>query len=84
MGEWREGERGWSIPSIAERKRKQPIGVVTIVTNDATRYTTYRYMVTTPLLGIVTVSSPQGSGVVTSAPHAPAAESISSTHNLIR
>ena len=31
--EWREGGQGF-IPSIAERKRKQPIGVVTMVTGD--------------------------------------------------
>jgi hypothetical protein len=31
-----EEGRVWFIPSIAERKRKQPIGVVTIVTSDIT------------------------------------------------
>jgi hypothetical protein len=31
-----EGGRVGFIPSISERKRKQPIGVVTLVTHDAT------------------------------------------------
>ncbi len=35
--EWREGGQGF-IPSIAERKRKQPIGVVTIVTGDVSPF----------------------------------------------
>ena len=38
----------------------------------------------TPLVRIITVSSGDGSGVVTSLPHAPATESISTTHNGIR
>ena len=75
-GRMEGGREGWSIPSIAERKRKQPIGVVTIVTDDVTHFINYGYRVTTPLVGIVTVSSPLGSGVVTSLPHTPAAKKL--------
>jgi hypothetical protein len=61
-----EGGRVGFIPSISERKRKQPIGVVALVTHDATPCGTNGYGVTTALVVIVTESSPLGSGVVTS------------------
>jgi hypothetical protein len=35
LRKWRDGRRAWFI-SIAERERKQPIGVVTVVTLDVT------------------------------------------------
>jgi hypothetical protein len=45
--------------------RKQPIGVVTVVTLDTTSCKIDGYVVTIPLPGVVTGSSPVGTEVVT-------------------
>jgi hypothetical protein len=61
MEGWKEG----GVISIAERKRRQPLGVVTVVTLDVNCCQIDGYVVTIPLAGVVTGSSRVGRRVVT-------------------